>query len=201
MNYIPQPLELMLIALVGWVSHRQQLMIQFQNDQIEALLKKLGKKRILLSDDQRRVLAVKGKVLGRKALHELTTIVTPDTILRWHRELVARKWDYSDKRKSVGRPRLRQVIVDLVLRLANENPTWGVTIASRVDWPMLVTASPTPLYATCSRRMVLSRPQSACGLAAGAPFSKPTGKCLVQLISLPSKCGHAADWLPSICCL
>ena len=125
MNYVRQPLELMLIALVGWVSHRQQLMIQFQNDQIEALLKKLGKKRILLSDDQRRVLAVKGKVLGRKALHELTTIVTPDTILRWHRELVARKWDYSDKRKSVGRPRLRQVIVDLIVRLANENPSWG----------------------------------------------------------------------------
>lgn len=82
-------------------------------------------KRILLSDDQRRVLAVKGKALGRKALRELTTIVTPDTILRWHRELVAQKWDYSNKRKSVGRPRLRQVIVDLILRLANESPTWG----------------------------------------------------------------------------
>jgi hypothetical protein len=53
------------------------------------LLKKLGKKRVLLTDDQRRVLAVKGHALGRTALLELTTIVTPDTILRWHRELVA----------------------------------------------------------------------------------------------------------------
>ncbi len=76
MNYVRQPLELMLIALVGWVSHRQQLMIQFQNDQIEALLKKLGKKRILLTDDQRRVLAVKGKVLGRKAQLFVTTTWT-----------------------------------------------------------------------------------------------------------------------------
>jgi len=56
---------------------------------------------------------------------ELTTIVTPDTILRWHRELVARKWDHSDKRKSTGRPRLRQVVVDLILRFARDNPSWG----------------------------------------------------------------------------
>jgi hypothetical protein len=85
----------------------------------------LGKKRILLTDDQRRLLAVKGKSLGRKTLRELTTIVTPDTILRWHRELIARKWDYTAQRKTVGRPRLRQVIVDFILRFARENPTWG----------------------------------------------------------------------------
>jgi putative transposase len=80
---------------------------------------------VLLTDDQRRVLAVKGHALGRKALLELTTIVTPDTILRWHRELVAKKWDHSDKRKAVGRPRIRQVIVDSILQFAKENPTWG----------------------------------------------------------------------------
>jgi putative transposase len=57
------------------------------------LKEKLGKKRILLSDDQRRRLAVKGKVLGRKLLGEIATLFTPDTILRWHRMLVARKWD------------------------------------------------------------------------------------------------------------
>ena len=89
------------------------------------MLKLLGKKRLLLTDDQRRVLAVKGHALGRKALLKLTTIVTPDTILRWHRELVAKKWDHSDKRKAVGRPRIRQVIVDSILRFARENPTWG----------------------------------------------------------------------------
>jgi transposase len=56
---------------------------------------------------------------------QLTTIVTPDTILRWHRELVAQKWDDSQQRKSVGRPRTSQVIVDLILQFARENPTWG----------------------------------------------------------------------------
>ncbi|WP_197442880.1 hypothetical protein [Lignipirellula cremea] len=45
----------------------------------------------------------------------MTTIVTPDTILRWHRELVAKKWDQSEKPKSVGRRRIREVIVDLIL--------------------------------------------------------------------------------------
>ena len=125
MQFILQHYRILLAALIGWTNERQQRIIEFQNDQIKALLKKLGKKRILLDDDQRRVLAVKGHALGRKKLLELTTIVTPDTILRWHRELVAKKWDHSDKRKAVGRPRIRQVIVDSILRFARENPTWA----------------------------------------------------------------------------
>jgi transposase InsO family protein len=104
MQFMLQPCHILLAALIGWANERQQQIIEFQNDQIEALLKKLGKKRVLLTDDQRRVLAVKGHALGRRALLELTTIVTPDTILRWHRELVAKKWDQSDKRMAVGRP-------------------------------------------------------------------------------------------------
>jgi len=125
MNFILQPWQLLLAVLCGWVNQRQQEMIAFQNTQIESLLQKLGQKRLLLTDDQRRLLAVKGHALGRKALMELTTIVTPDTILRWHRELVARKWDHNDKGKSVGRPRIRQVVVDLILRFARDNPRWG----------------------------------------------------------------------------
>ena len=126
MSFVLQPWQVVFVALSAWVNRRQQQIIEFQNAEIEALLKKLGKKRVLLTDDQRRLLAVQGKVLGRKALIELTTIVTPDTILRWHRDLVAKKWDYSDRRrKKPGRPRVRQVIVDLVLRLAKHNPTWG----------------------------------------------------------------------------
>ena len=58
-------------------------------------------------------------------LDQLATIVTPETILRWHRELVAAHWDYSKRRKSSGRPPVAQEIVELVLRMAKENPTWG----------------------------------------------------------------------------
>jgi putative transposase len=89
------------------------------------LREKLGKGRILLNDDQCRRLAVKGKLLGRKALRELTIIVTPDTIMRWHRELVAKKWDFSHLRKRIGRPRTKQEKVELILRMAEENPSWG----------------------------------------------------------------------------
>ena len=125
MNTILQPWQLLFAILSGWVHRRQQQIIEFQSSEIISLMQCQGKKRILLTDDQRRLLAVKGKALGLKALRELTTIVTPDTILRWHRELVAKKWDHSEKRKSVGRPRIRQVIVDLILRFARENTTWG----------------------------------------------------------------------------
>jgi len=132
MSFILQPWHLLLAALLGSVTQRQQRIIEFQNAQIEALLNKLGKKRVLLTDDQRRILAVKAKSIGRRALQELTTIVTPDTILRWHRQLVAKKWDYSDKRKSVGRPRIRQVIVDLILRFAKDNPRWATPLTISV---------------------------------------------------------------------
>ncbi len=126
MNIVLQPWQLVFAILSGWVHQRQQQIIEFQDSMIISLMQSQGKKRILLTDNQRRLLAVKGKALGRKTLRELTTIVTPDTILRWHRELVAQKWDHSDKRKSaVGRPRLRQVIVDLILRFAKQNSSWG----------------------------------------------------------------------------
>ena len=79
----------------------------------------------MLNDDQRRRLAVKGKILGRKRLEQVGTLFTADTILRWHRTLVAKKWDYSERRKSVRRPLVGQDIVDLVVRFARENVTWG----------------------------------------------------------------------------
>ena len=125
MNFVLHPWQLLLAILAGWLNQRQQEIIEFQNIEITALMKRLGKKQLLLNDDQRRLLAVKGKAIGRKALLQLTTIVTPDTILRWHRRLVAEKWDYSEKRKSVGRPRTSQEIVDLILQFARENPDWG----------------------------------------------------------------------------
>ena len=124
MPFLLQPWHILLAALCGMVNERQQQIIEFQNAQIETLLKKLGKKRLLLDDNQRRLLAVKAHAIGRKALLELTTIFTPDTILRWHRELVAKKFDSSNKRQP-GRPRIRQEIVDAIVRFATENPTWG----------------------------------------------------------------------------
>jgi len=116
--------HILLVTICGLLNHRQQQIIAFQNAQIDALLKKLARKRLLLNDNQRRLLGVTGQAIGRKALFELTTIVTPDTILRWHRQFVARKFDSSDQRKP-GRPRIRQEVVDTIVRFARANSTWG----------------------------------------------------------------------------
>ena len=99
MNSVLEPWQLLLVVLSGWANRRQHEIIEFQNSQIRVLMDKLGRKRIILTDEQRRVLAAKGKALGRRALMELTTIVTPDTIMRWHRRLIKAKWDYSGRRR------------------------------------------------------------------------------------------------------
>jgi hypothetical protein len=69
--------------------------------------------------------AVKAKILTRKTLEQIGTLVTPDTLLRWHRMLVAQKWNYADRSTKAGHPATPQEIVDLVLQMAKENPTWG----------------------------------------------------------------------------
>ncbi len=126
MQFILQPWQLFLLILASWVNREQQQRIEYLQTELAVLKGHIGKKRILLTDEQRRRLAVKGQAIGRKALNEVGSLFTPDTILRWHRQLVAQKWDYSDrKKKSPGRPRIRQVIVDLTVKFAKENPTWG----------------------------------------------------------------------------
>ena len=64
-------------------------------------------------------------LVGRQALREIATIVTPDTLLRWHRQLVARKWTYAGPRSS--RRGILTEIRQIVVRMAEENPTWGYT--------------------------------------------------------------------------
>jgi hypothetical protein len=114
------------LILSGWIKREQQEVIEYLRTENQVLKEKLGQQRILLTDDQRRRLAIKGNILGRKALEQFGTLYTPDTILRWHRQLVARKWDYSGrKKKNQGRPRIRQVIIDLTLKMAKENPSGG----------------------------------------------------------------------------
>ena len=74
---------------------------------------------------QRRRLAVKGKFLGRHQLEQLSVVAQADTILRWHRELIEKPEQPSSLRQATGRPRIDQEVVDLVLRMASENESWG----------------------------------------------------------------------------
>jgi putative transposase len=81
--------------------------------------------RVPLTDGDRKTLAEIGKRLGKQALAEVATIVTPDTILVWHRKLIAQKFDGSQQRKAPGRPKIDQELEALVVRMAQENPRWG----------------------------------------------------------------------------
>ena len=126
MNFILQPWQLLVVVFASWINREQQQVIEYLRTENQVLLEKVGKERVLLNDDQRRRLAVKGKILGRKRLQEVGTLFTPDTILRWHRILIARKWDYSERRqKTPGRPPITEEIKKLVVRMAQENPSWG----------------------------------------------------------------------------
>ena len=97
-------LEFLMLILTGWVNRRQQNVIEYLQEENRALREQLGGKRLLFTDRQRRRLAAKARVIGRKGLFEITTLVTPDTLLRWYRRLIAKKYDGSQNRK-VGRPR------------------------------------------------------------------------------------------------
>jgi len=123
---MPPPLQLLLLMFAGWVNRHQQEVIDYLQEENRLLKGRLGGRRIQFSLAERRRLARKAKILGRRALEGLGTLVTPDTLLRWYRELVARKWNYSHHR-GAGRPRVMWDITNLILRLAQDNPLWGYT--------------------------------------------------------------------------
>ena len=117
------PFRYMLIAVAGWMNQPQQHAIEYLREENRVLREQLGSRRLRLNDDQRRRLAAKAKRLGRRLLAEIATIVTPETLLAWHRKLIARKYDGSGARGS-GRPTDGR-IETLVIRMAEENRDWG----------------------------------------------------------------------------
>src|SRR2546428_10492368 len=89
------------------------------------MLRNQIKGRVQLSDGERKTLAEIGQKLGKKALAEVAKIVKPDTILAWHRKLVAQKCDGSQQRQSPGRPKIDQELEALIVRMAQDNRSWG----------------------------------------------------------------------------
>ena len=81
--------------------------------------------RVRLTDGERKTLAEIGQKLGKQALQEVAKIVTPDTILAWHRKLVTKKCDGSQQRRAPGRPPIDPELEALVVRMAQENRSWG----------------------------------------------------------------------------
>lgn len=91
-------LQLLSVIVAGIINDQQQRVIDYLKEENRILQEQLGSKRIRLINDQRRRLAVLGKALGHKALSEICSIVTHDTIMRWHRKLIASKYDGSKAR-------------------------------------------------------------------------------------------------------
>ena len=89
------------------------------------ILRNQVKGRLRLNDVERRTLAEIGNRLGKRVLDEVASIVKPETLLGWHRRLVAKKFDGSKNRQYPGRPRVDADIEELVVRLAKENKSWG----------------------------------------------------------------------------
>jgi hypothetical protein len=87
----------MIAAMFGWLDRRQRDTVAYLIEANGILRAQLQGRRLRLTDGERRRLAVRGHRLGRRALCPIGTIVTPDTILRWHRRLIARKWSYATK--------------------------------------------------------------------------------------------------------
>ena len=119
------PFQFVLAVLCAWRQREHEDMIAFLLEENRVLKARLGGQRLRLDDHERRRLAELGHRLGRRLLGHVATLVTPDTILRWHRELVARKWTYGGVRAS--RTGLQARIRSLVVRMATNNPTWGYT--------------------------------------------------------------------------
>ncbi len=116
------PLQVLLVTLAGWVNRHQQHVIEYLVEENRVLKAQVKGRRLRLTDDQRRRLAAKGR---RLVLRQVATLVTPDTILRWHRQLIARKWTFTPNRP--GRPGILREISSLILRMATDNPGWGYT--------------------------------------------------------------------------
>jgi len=124
MSFLLQPFQVVLAVLSESIRKEQQKVIEYLQLENQILREKLGGKRVLLTDDQRRLLAVSGNALGRQQLGKIATIAQADTILRWHRELIEPQGD-ANASQNTGRPPKDQEVVDLVLRMARENVSWG----------------------------------------------------------------------------
>ena len=119
----PAALQMVLGVLTGWLDRREREAIAYLIEENRLLRRQLGTRRLRISDDDRRRLAALAYRVGRTALRKVATVATPDTLLPWHRQLIARKWTYGGK---PGRQGVLSEVRQLVVRMAKENPTWGV---------------------------------------------------------------------------
>jgi transposase InsO family protein len=121
-----KPLHFFAVAIAGWMNRQQQEAIAYLRTENRILREKLGHKRLILNESQKRRLAEAAGKLGKDMLRQVGTLFSPETLLKWNRWLVARKYDGSDRRGKRGpKPTKANMIRKLVIQMAQENPSWG----------------------------------------------------------------------------
>jgi len=142
-----------LVVFAGWLNRQQQAAIDYLKTESEILKLQVKGRRLRLRDEDRQRLAEEGRALGRRLLAEVASIVTPETILAWHRRLVARKWTF--QRRTLVRPAVADEVRALILiagslfrrRPANVLSNYrstsisGTTIASEITKDLLGSSS------------------------------------------------------------
>src|SRR5499426_888701 len=118
-------LHVLIVMIAGWMQRHQQQVITYLQEENRVLKAQLGNRRLRLTDLERRRLAALAHPLRRTHLQEVATIATPETLLRWYHRLIAQKFDGSRQRRPCGRPRIAEEAEQLIVRMAEENPTWG----------------------------------------------------------------------------
>ena len=114
-----------IVSISGWMNQHQHQVIEYLVEENRLLREQIGNRRMRFTDNQRRRLAAKAKKLSRRILEQVATIVTPATLLAWHRKLIAQKYDGTAYR-ATGRPRTAANITELVIRVAKENRSWDI---------------------------------------------------------------------------
>jgi putative transposase len=118
-------LHVLIAMIAGWVQRHQQQVIAYLQEENHVLKAQRGGRRLRLTDTQRRRLAALAHPLGRQRLKEVASLATPDTLMRWYKRLIAQKFDGSTPRRQPGRPRVAEEVEQVVMRMAEENRTWG----------------------------------------------------------------------------
>jgi hypothetical protein len=115
----PSPLAFIVFLFAGWISRQQLIAIDYLKVENRMLRERLKGRSLRFTDRERTLLERKAFGIPRKVPLEMGTIVTPDTLLRRHRQLIAQKFEFSQRRKP-GRPNTMRIITEL-------NPRWGST--------------------------------------------------------------------------
>ena len=126
MSPFPHVLQFLVVAVAGWINQQPRDVIDSLQEENRVRREQRGPGRLRVTDAQRRRLAAQATRLGRRVRRDRHTLVTPETLRRWHRQLIARTYD-GRGRRGPGRPRVMDTIRRLIVRMAPENRAWGDT--------------------------------------------------------------------------